>query len=175
MKDTRHMTHDTGWKRIAYIFGVFFIIISLVGCDAFVRKFTRKSKKEDIPGEQMVLAPEEYKGSGLSNQDLYRQYFVYWQSWQEELLESLLRKDNHKKQVSCVGQAISSLEQLRALLNDAKKKQLDVYMKQMVELRNSIDEDTYSMSMSSNRLTADRLKRAIMRDFSYKKVKADLL
>ena len=42
----------------------------LVGCEAFVRKFTRKPKKEDLPRTEMVLTPEEYKGPQMTKLDI---------------------------------------------------------------------------------------------------------
>src|SRR3990167_4305344 len=104
-------------KKTLRLFFIYFLIIDLLGCDAFVRKFTRKRKKEDLPQEEMVLAPEEWKGPQMTKEQMYRQYFMFWKSWQDELVESLLQKRSQKKQIDCSLEAIKNLLSLRALLN----------------------------------------------------------
>jgi len=154
-------------------FGVLILVLSLTGCDAFVRKFTRKPKKENMPKEEMVLEPQEYKPT-MSKEELYRQYFLYWQSWQDELIESLARSANHKKQVSCIDQAIKNLLYIRNMLNPEKQKQLDVYLNQLTALQDDIKADVYGANFSINRTTAERLKMRILRDFSYNKAKGHI-
>jgi len=56
-------------------------VFTLVGCDAFVRKFTRKPKTQEFPEEEMVLAPEEYEPIALSAAERYQQDFFFWKAW----------------------------------------------------------------------------------------------
>ncbi|MCX5709584.1 MAG: hypothetical protein NT088_02500 [Candidatus Omnitrophica bacterium] len=42
------------------LFVILLLVIDLAGCEAFVRKFTRK-KKDQGPAEELVIVPEEYK------------------------------------------------------------------------------------------------------------------
>ncbi|MFA5411138.1 MAG: hypothetical protein WC321_04665 [Candidatus Omnitrophota bacterium] len=146
------------------------LFVTLIGCDAFVRKFTRKSKKSDLDKEEMLLAPEEYK-STMTKEELYRQYFLFWQSWQDELIEALTSRAAHKKQISCINEALKNLAQLRPLLNPEKQKKLDSYLKQLQDLRGLITGDIYGTNAVNYRLNAERLKRNILRDFSYPKIK----
>jgi hypothetical protein len=159
--------------RFLYLFGVFFLIFNLIGCDAFVRKFTRKPKKEDIPQEELVLVPEEYKQT-MSKEELYRQYLLYWKSWQDELIEALSRRTNYKKQLSCAQQAINNLLALKPLLNEEKNKKLDVHINQVSDLRDLIRDDNYCLNIPTYKVTAERLRRAILRDFSFDKIKGSL-
>jgi hypothetical protein len=150
------------------IFG--FCILSL-GCDAFVRKFTRKPKKENLPERELVLAPEEYKGTQLTREELYRQYLLYWKSWQDELITSLSHGANHKKQIGCADEVIKNIKSLRALLNEERQKKLDIYIAQLESLKGSIAKDTYGNNIVNNRSTAERIKRNILRDFSFRQIK----
>ncbi len=159
-----------------------FIISNLIGCDAFVRKFTRKSKKERISREEMVLVPEEYKPT-MTKEQMYRQYFLFWQSWQEELITSLtpmqsstspLQSSNNKKQVSCAQEAIKNLGSLRAMLNDGQQKKMDSYVDELKDLRDQIAGDFYGTNVSAYARRAERIKRGVMRDFSYNKVKKEM-
>ncbi|MDD2752604.1 MAG: hypothetical protein PHN59_05690 [Candidatus Omnitrophica bacterium] len=160
-------------KHLLFVIWLLSFVILLSGCDAFVRKFTRKPKKDAIQKEEMVLEPQEYQPT-MTKEQLYRQYFLFWQSWQDELIEALARSTNHKKQVSCVDQAMKNLLYLRNMLNPEKQKQLDVYVSQLQDLQDSIKQDTYGTNVFISRSTADRLKMRIRRDFSYDKVKGYL-
>jgi len=165
-------------KNVFYMFAIYFLILNLIGCDAFVRKFTRKPKKDELPQEEMVLVPEEYKPT-MTKEDLYRQYLLYWKSWQDELIESLVNRGastyNYKKQLSCAEQAIKNLEQLKALLNEEKQKELDKYIVKMRNLQAEIRDNSYPVELLTYRAAAERLRRAILRDFSFNKVKGSLL
>jgi hypothetical protein len=154
---------------------ILFLITSLLGCDAFVRKFTRKPKKDQTPKEEMVLAPQEYKPT-MSKEEQYRQYFLFWKSWQDELITALTSRDpNHKKQVDCANEAIKNLVGMRLLLNSEGQKKLDIYISRMTELRDSVDNDAYSTNVSSNRLEAERIKRDILQYFSFGDIKKSLV
>jgi hypothetical protein len=154
---------------------ILFLVIALVGCDAFVRKFTRKPKKDNLPQEEMVIVPEEYKGPGLSKDELYRQYFLFWKSWQDELIESLLQNKSQKKQLDCSDEAIKSLENLKALLDEVQQNNLNVYINQLKDLKSSIEQDLYNSNTFNNRHTAERIRISIMQKFSYDKIKNNLL
>lgn len=164
MNATRYTLHA------ARIICISFLIFNLVGCEAFVRKFTRKPKKENLPKEEMVLAPEEYKGPQIPKEELYRQYLLYWKSWHDELIQSLSSQANHKKQLDCIDEAIKNLGELKLLLSEDKQNKLDIYINQLGSLRDSISKDIYGMSIVNNRLAAERIKRNILRDFSYHKI-----
>jgi hypothetical protein len=139
-----------------------------------VRKFTRKSKKEEGPVE-MVLAPEEWKGPQMTKEQLYRQYFLFWQSWQDELIQSLLEDRSQKKRIDCTQQAIKNLVNLKPMLNTGKQKKLDVYLDQLDNLLRLIQQDTYGVNNDNYMHTAERLKIGILQNFSYKYIKNDLI
>jgi hypothetical protein len=162
-------------RRIIFLFFCCFLISNLIGCEAFVRKFTRKPKKDNLQREEMVLVPQEYKKPQLTKEEEYRQYLLYWKSWQDELIESLSGSTNHKKQVGCVNEALSNLAQLRSLLNAEKQKKLDVYMTKLKELQDSIVKDIYCKSSSRHHYSAERIKMNILRQFSYPQIKDSLI
>lgn len=159
-------------SRLRYRFKLlacFLLILSLVGCDAFVRKFTRKSKKDDTRVE-MVLAPQEYKPS-MSKQEEYRQYFMFWKAWHDELINALLMDKSQKKKLDCIDEAIKSLVNMRPILNEDKQRKLDMYIGLMQDLRQEINRDTYGNNDDWNRNRAEQLKRNIQKEFAYDKVK----
>ena len=162
-------------RTIFRLFVISFLIVNLLGCEAFVRKFTRKTKKENIAQKEMVLAPEEWSGPQMTSEQMYRQYFLFWKSWQDELIEALLQKKSQKKQIDCSLEAIKNLLGLRTLLNEQAQKKLDNYINQNKDLRDSISWDSYGSSFLSYANSAERIKRNILKDFSYNKIKNSLL
>ncbi len=151
------------------------LLLGLTGCEAFVRKFTRKPRKEKLPQEEKILVPEEYKVAAVPKSDLYRQYFLFWRSWQDELVESLsLSNTNQKKRLSCAREAIKNLLQLKGLLKEDAQNKLDRYIAGMQELNTMIQRDVYGTNVSAHRSEAERLRRNIIRDFSYNKAKDSL-
>ena len=161
--------------RKGFIFAIgLILIINLTGCEAFTRKFTRKSKKDKVP-EEMVLAPEEWKGPQMTKEEQYRQYFIFWQSWQDELIDALTQNASQKKRLDCVQQALKNLAGMRSLLNETKQKQLDIYLRQMADLQNDIKADIYGTASNFYRQNAERLRMNILQYFSYSDVKNDLL
>ncbi len=108
----------------------------------------------------------------MTKEEVYRQYFLYWKSWHEELINSLSGGgSSNKKQIDCANEALKNLEALRSTLQEAKQKKLDIYISQLKDLKKEIEEDLYGNSISENRLVAERIKRSILRDFSYNKIK----
>ncbi|MFC1804979.1 hypothetical protein ACFLZ3_04045 [Candidatus Omnitrophota bacterium] len=161
-------------KRIILAGISFFLIANLVGCEAFIRKFTRK-KKTKIRPEELVLEPETYRGPEMSREELYRQHFVYWRSWSEELIIWLVPDSNYKKRVDCAEEALENLLFLRSLLDEDKSKELDVYISRLTELKDAVVKDRYGDKHARNRQTAERLGRSIMRDFSFANIKNNLI
>jgi hypothetical protein len=159
-------------KIIVFLICVLFLS-NLVGCEAFVRKFTRKPKKQETE-EELVLTPEEYKGPQMTKEELYRKYLLYWKSWLDELITALLQNTSHKRQVDCVSEAIENLVALRTLLNENKQKQLNKYINQMNELKDAIIKDVYGSNSNANRQESERIRMNILRYFSYDKISKDI-
>lgn len=153
---------------------ILFLISNLVGCEAFVRKFTRKPKKDKYQKEKMILAPQEYQPT-MTKEEQYRQYFLFWKSWQDELITALVSNPNHKKQVDCANEAIKNLMGMRTLIGNNAQKKLDIYIGQMTELKDAIKKDTYGMSINNHRYNAERLRRDILQNFSFGDIKNSLI
>jgi len=154
-------------KNHIFLFIVLILIIDLAGCEAFVRKFTRKNKREKE--EVLVLAPEEYKDT-RTQEERYREFFTFWKSWQDELIDSLLQKKSNKKLKTCADQAIKNLLDMRKMLNPEKQKRLDIYIDRMNLLRDSIASDIYGNNSATYMEKADQIKMSILKEFSYKDI-----
>lgn len=149
---------------------IVFLLLNLVGCESFTRKFTRKSKKSNQP-VQMVLAPEEYKGPDMSKEELYRQYYIYWKSWQDELINALTLKSSLKKKVDCAQEALKNFVNMKMQLLPEARKNFDATIARFNELLVSLNKDVYGSADNSNCQEATQIKANISRDFAYAKVR----
>jgi len=161
-------------KIFLLLIGLLILVFEECGCEAFVKKFRRKPKKEEQAQEEMVFVPQEYPSLFVNKEEAYRQYFLYWKGWQDELINALLSRTSLKKQLSCIDEAIKNLLQLKTILAEEKVKPLDAYIAELNALRNNIEQDPYSNNTTQNRYSAEKIKRNILRDFSYHKVKNNL-
>ncbi|MCX5707072.1 MAG: hypothetical protein NTW13_05410 [Candidatus Omnitrophica bacterium] len=161
------------FKTFIIFCGLLAMVCELTGCEAFNRKFTRKPKKSDQSVE-MVLAPEEYKGPQMSKEELYRQYLLFWRSWQDELINTLVQNTSYKKKNDCTEQAVKNLIGMRGMLDETKQRQLDIYLKQMTDLQSSFKSDVYGASSSNYRQRVEGVRRNILEKFSYSDIKNDL-
>jgi hypothetical protein len=148
------------------------VALSMCGCEAFARKFTRKQKKKEQPVESMVLSPEVYPDSQASKQDSYRQYFTFWSSWHDELIDNLSETSpSVRRQMDSVQEAINSLEEMKKLLQADRQTLVDPYLSSMAALKSAISQDLYANNIWSNRSEAEKLKRQISRALQYSQVK----
>jgi len=157
-------------KKVSCVLLSVFLLLDLVGCESFVRKFTRKSKKSDQAVE-MVLAPEEYKGPNMSKEELYRQYFLYWKSWQDELINALTQKSSQKKKIDCAQEALKNLINMKMQLLADSQNNFDPTIARLNDLLASLKSDTYGTNDNSNLRTAEQMKANIQRDFVYPKIR----
>lgn len=142
----------------------------LTGCDALGKKFIRHPKNAEKLSEP-VLIPQEYPSLFKNSAEAYRQYLFYWKSWQEELLNSISNHSNPKKKASCIDEGIKNLVFMKNLLQDQKQKGMDGYIKQLLDLKGDVQNDRYSSNETLERMKAEAIKRNILRDYSFDKVK----
>ncbi|MEI6831476.1 MAG: hypothetical protein WCK61_02090 [Candidatus Omnitrophota bacterium] len=157
-------------KKIVVIFLFCVLLVNLIGCESFTRKFTRKSKKAAQPVE-MVLAPEEYKGPNMTKEELYRQYFLFWKSWQDELINSLMYNASLKKKIDCAKEALKNLINMQNLLVEPAQKNFFIYITRLTDLISDMQSDIYGSNNNRNIKVAEHLKSDIQRGFIYPKIR----
>ncbi|MFH1281499.1 MAG: hypothetical protein ABIH91_02135, partial [Candidatus Omnitrophota bacterium] len=146
------------------------LLTAVFGCEAFTRKFTRKSKKPDAAVE-MVLVPQEYKGPDMTKEEIYRQYYLYWSSWQDELINALTQKASLKKKVDCTQEALKNLVNLKLMLVADAQKNFDIEIAKLDDLLIYVKSDIYGVNNGRNRQVAERIKSSIHKRFIYPKIK----
>lgn len=147
---------------------VVMLVISFSGCEAFVRKFTRK-KKEEV--KEVVVSPEEYPDNPYTPQENYRQHFTFWKLWQDEVISNLNAKANHKRLMSSVNEALKNLTAMQSLLREEQSGEMLKYVQETQSLRNNIAGDIYCSQADRHRSDAESIKRAVFRYFGFDKIK----
>lgn len=157
-------------KKILTVLLFCFLSLDLLGCEAFTRKFTRKSKKSAATVE-MVLVPQEYKGPEMTKEEIYRQYYLYWGSWQGELINALTQKASLKKKVDCAQEALKNLANMKMMLVADAQKNFDLVIARLNDLLAYIKSDVYGFSDSRNLRVAERIQSDIHKNFVYPKIR----
>jgi len=157
-------------KRILLVLLSGFLLLDLLGCEAFTRKFTRKPKKSDAAIE-MVLVPEEYQGPNLTKEEIYRQHYLYWNSWQDELINALTQNASLKKKVDCAREALKNLVNMKMMLVEDAQKNFDPEIAKLNGLLADIKSDIYGQNNNWNLRTARKIKASIHKNFVYPKIR----
>ena len=166
-------SHKSQVTSIIYFCFLFFVLCSLTGCEAFVRKFTRKTKKVAL--EEPVIQPQEYPQTALSREELYRDYFLFWETWVDELLNFLKEDANAKKQKACANEALDNLAKMQSLLNEEKANALAGLIGEFNTFKNILSENSLNRAdISYLRNKLERIKAKVHRGFIFSKVKKDL-
>jgi len=97
----------------------------------------------------------------MTKEELYRQHFLFWQSWQVELENSLAQKTSLKKKVDCAQEALKNLINMKNMLVTDVQKNLDMYINKTIELLASIKDDIYGLDNGRNLHAAELIKSGI--------------
>ncbi|MBU4311564.1 MAG: hypothetical protein KJ706_02445 [Candidatus Omnitrophica bacterium] len=144
------------------------LLVSSTGCAGLQRKFTRKKEKEVKAGP--VITTYDY-AKDLRVEELYKKRFLYWKSWQGELIDRM-DEGTYKKRTECYENTVMNLEEMRKYLSLAKVKELDPFIEEI----KSIDPDVKKKRLSRSEKyrmghMLEKTKRRIDKQFSYSKVK----
>jgi hypothetical protein len=159
-----------GRRRFLMWVFISILCISFAGCAGLQRKFTRKKKKEERPVP--VITTYDY-AKDLRVDELYKKHFLYWRTWQDELIERM--EDTYKKRIECYDNAVIHLMEIRGYLRDTKAEELEPFLKEI----KSIDPDIRKKVLSKSEIYRMRhmleiTRRQIDKRFCYSKVKDSL-
>ncbi len=150
--------------RIAgFLVGVFVFTAALSGCSQLRDKFVRKDKEETTM--QRYYTVREYDVH--PSLDLYTKRYIFWKSWQRELL-NVLSDSNHKKKVVAAEQIVSNLMDMQNMLVDEKYEQLKVLTDEMMGIEKTLKEEKVTPANEVFiRRSIERVGKKIKDNFSY--------
>jgi hypothetical protein len=156
-------------KRLISILLAFFLLLNLAGCDAVAKKFTRK-KKETVKMPRFYQ-PQKY--TKKPSPELYKKHYVYWESFQAELVNVL--GESHKKDLMCIEQIVSNLRDMQNILDPEKGAELKKHVDRLVSVKDTIEREELSQfNKDSIKSTLEHEERLIRREFVYGKIKDHL-
>lgn len=161
-------------QKICLLFFISCLLFSLTGCQSFARKFIRKPKGEPKK-EEPIFQPQEYPERPQDIGQLYKDYFLFWESWADELIAYLSKDANFKKQKECSEQALDNLTKMQSLLSEEKAKAISPLVAEFTAVKEAIFSGSLnSASLSSLRNKVERIKSRARREFVYKKIQNDI-
>jgi hypothetical protein len=162
------------WTQIILRSTACCLLFTLIGCAAFVRKFTRKPKGEPQK-EEPVIQPEVYPDAAAAKDELYKDYATFWEGWADELMEFMNEKANFKKQKECAYESLDNLIKMRELLNEEKAKSLEPLIDEFTAVKAIVFAGRLSSSdynYLKNKI--GRIKSRVHRHFAHSKISKDL-
>ena len=149
---------------------VLILCVSLAGCAGLQRKFARKKEKEERLAP--VITTYDYSKE-LRVDELYKKHFLFWKTWQMELIERM--DASYKKRRSCYDHTLASLAEMKKYLADAKAAELEPFVAQI----KSIDPDIRKKRLTKSkkyrmRVLLEKTRRQIEKKFSYSDVEGFL-
>ncbi len=164
-------------KRFLVSFTILFCCFSLLtGCETLRKKFTRKRKPVQN-SEDVVIVPRDYDEHPFPSDVLYKQYFAYWKSWNQELIDSLnAQEESFKRLMSSSQQSIVNLKKMSSYLVDEKAVGLNAHVEKLEKIQAEIER---AHNLPSDRLRVFRYKvsrihSCVSRDYDYTKMKTFL-
>ncbi len=153
-------------RPISIILIVSLFALELSGCTALKKKFTRKKKEKP----KIIRYRPVTKYEKRPNAELYQKHFVYWKTWQSDLIRRL--GESRKRDTRCIDEIITNLEDMKKFLVDEKAKELQPHIDKLLTVREGIL--SRNLSKYNKDFIGRTLKRemmAINRGFAYGKVK----
>lgn len=146
--------------------GTFFLLVvltamgmNLSGCAEVQKKIVRVRKKPP-PRPRFNVEPVR-----LSNRNYYAQRYLYWKSWQSELVKDL--GGNRKKQLQDVYEARRHLAALPNYLGESQSRALASYLKVFDDLTKPLLEKRLSVTDNARmRRKLEALRLRIEKQFS---------
>jgi len=146
---------------------IFLLCASLCGCGGLQRKFARKKKEETRITP--VITTYDYSKE-LRADELYRKHFLFWKSWQTELIDRM--GGTYKKRIECYDYTIASLAEMKKYLKDPKASELEKFIVRIKTIDPEVKEPRLSKSQQYRiRQLLESTKRQMDKLFSYNKVK----
>jgi len=151
--------------RISVLILAVMLIVETSGCAAFKKKFTRPRK--EVKFEPVYFEPEVY--GKKPNSVLYKQYYIFWKTWHEELISRI--DQTHQKAVRCASETVINLNSMKKFLAGEKADKLQAYIDEMTNVKGELNK-RYLSSASKMRMKRklETAYRQIKREFAYKKV-----
>ncbi len=155
-------------------FMIMIFTMQLVGCASVQRKFIRKKKEPQHVHAAIYYEPVGYQKK-FSNAYYYKTHFMFWRSWQADLIEDL-KSGNQKRMNRSAQESFSHLTQMNQYLKPEKQTELKPMIDSLADAKQKIEGGRVSSSSESIlRGDLEKIRRVVSNDFYYDKVKEDVL
>lgn len=150
-------------------------VFSSSGCEPFRKKFTRKKKEEKVEEFIPVLDPIDYPASVRSPEQDYRRVYGLWKVWQKELLQEMESGESQKRQAYLFQEVMTQLNEMKKLLKEDKKKELEPLIKSYDAVRQEYDSPSIMRRSTTLKRQVERNGQAIVNNFNPKEVSESII
>lgn len=144
------------------------LTVTMAGCSPeWQKKFIRK--KKDVKKMPRIYQLKRYEKR--PSIELYQKHYVYWESWQSELIEVL--GNNPKKDARCAEEALGQMRDMQYILVPEMGDKLDRHIATLEEAQEMIlrGDMTQPINRDNVRRRLEKVDRVVKHDFCPKKVR----
>jgi hypothetical protein len=140
------------------------LLVSLSGCAALRKKFTRK-KKEVVQKPLYRVRKYDTKPSSA----LYEKHYIFWVSWHKKLIEELGK--NRKSDLRSMREITKNLNDMTILLVDEKALSLKAHIEGLAKVEAIMEQGNMTKTGEVRiRRIIEKEQKAIKREFSPSKM-----
>ena len=162
-------------KKIAWFILLVFLALDLDGCASVQKKFIRKKKVPAHVPAAIFYQEESPTQKKYSNVYYYKNHYIFWRSWQADLIADL-KGGNEKKLKRSAQEALSNLTGMNDYLTPQKQGELKPQLDALSQIVQKVESGQISSSVAGTlQSDAERIRRVVSNDFYYDKVKDDVL
>ena len=144
------------------------MVLSLGGCAALKKKFTRKKKPKKTPVFYSVR-----KYDVKPSMDLYEKHYIFWVNWHRELVTEL--GENFKSDIRSAQEMRGNLDSMESLLIDEKAAELAPHVSELRKVEAILEKRNMTkVNETRIRQILGREYRAIRGRFSPSKMKGSI-
>ena len=150
------------------------LLVAVVGCESFQRKFTRRSKRA-APPPSPIINFQDYS-QAMTPLERYRKHYLMFDYWNGELIDALKSEPpNPKRYKRASNEAIAELQAMQGLV----KEELAHRFEPVLAERSRLDRQLQSATFDATRASAawrvlDTQILAIHRAFFWRDVEDEL-
>lgn len=162
-------------KKIVGLILLVFLALDFGGCASVQKKFIRKKKEPKHVPAAIFYQTETSTQKKYSNVYYYKNHYIFWRSWQADLIGDL-KGGNEKKLKRSAQEALSNLAGMNDYLTPKKQGELKPQLDALSQIVQKIESGQISSSVAGTlQSDAERMRRVVSNDFYYDKVKNDVL
>ena len=124
------------------------LLVAVVGCESFQRKFTRRSKRA-APPPSPIINFQDYS-QAMTPLERYRKHYLMFDYWNGELIDALKSEpQNPKRYKRASSEAIAELQAMQGLVKEELAHRFEPVLAERSRLNRQLQSATFDATRAS--------------------------